>query len=250
MIVSWNELQRTCQKAFRGLGVAAGTDDDSAFAVLWLQARGLDALTPLGAALSALEDAPPRPLALRRDDGEVDVLDADGQPAVSVASDALDYAVARALEREARAEVLLTGVEGGVFVAGALPQRPVPGRFARVQWRDGEARRRLDVASNGECRLCKAPVDNADCMGGPRRDAVRIVVDATAGEQWMESSPSWRIDAGDAELERRAMHCVTHGIEMPDASWTRLLAFAGRTLVPTTRASRQRGAGGGGDDND
>ena len=250
MIVSWNELQRTCQKAFRGLGVAAGTDDDSAFAVLWLQARGLDALTPLGAALSALEDARPRPLALRRNDDEVDVLDAGGQPAVSVASDALDYAVARALEREARAEVLLTGVEGGIFVAGALAPRPVPGRFAQVQWRDGEARRRLDVASNGECRLCKAPVDNADCMGGPRHDAVRIVVDATAGKQWMESSPPWCIDVDDAELERRAMHCVAHGIEMPNASWRRLLAFAGRTLVPATRASRQRGAGGGGDDND
>ena len=59
MIVSWNELQRACQKAFRGLGVAAGADDDSAFAVLWLQARGLDALAPLAAALSVLECAPP-----------------------------------------------------------------------------------------------------------------------------------------------------------------------------------------------
>ena len=47
VIVSWNELQRTCQKAFRGLGVPAGADDDASFAVLWLQARGLDALTPL-----------------------------------------------------------------------------------------------------------------------------------------------------------------------------------------------------------
>ena len=41
------------------------------------------------------------------------------------------------------------------------------------------------------------------------------------------------------------MHSVTHGIDMPDALWTRLLAFAKRTLVPATHTSRQRGAGGG-----
>ena len=172
MIVSWNELQRTCQKAFRGLGVPAGADDDSASAMLWLQARGLDALTPLGAALSALECATPRPLRLARREGEVAMLDADGQPAVSIASDALDFAVARAVEGGTRAEVLLVRVEGGCFVAGALAHRPMSGCCARVEWWDGETQLGLDVASDGACRLSAAPPDRAGADGGPGRQTV------------------------------------------------------------------------------
>ena len=245
MIVSWNELQRTCQKAFRGLGVPAGVDDDSAFAVLWLQARGLDALTPLDAALSTLEHAPPRPLAIvRGPDGDA-VLDAGGQPAVSIASDALDFAVARAVERGTRAEVLLTGVEGPLFVAGTLPQRPVPGRCARVEWWDGETRRRLDMASDGACRLVTATTDVAELDAGLGRGSVRVVIGGPAGGQRMECDRAWRTLVDEAEIERRAMHSVTRGIEVPDMLWTRLLAFAKRTLVPATHASRERGAGGG-----
>ena len=245
VIVSWNELQRTCQKAFRGLGVPAGADDDASFAVLWLQARGLDALTPLDAVLSALENTPPFPLVRRPHDDGADVLDAGGQPAVSVASDAIDFAVARAVEREGRAEVLLIGVEGGCFVAGSLARRPVPGRCARVEWWGGETRFGLDVASDGACRLSAAPPDHAAADGGPGRDTVRIVIDGLGRGRWMEWSSPRCFTIDDAEFESRAMHSVTHGIDVPDALWTRLLAFAKRTLVPATHASRQRGAGGG-----
>ncbi|MDD9984130.1 MAG: DUF3726 domain-containing protein [Gammaproteobacteria bacterium] len=249
MIVSWNELQRTCQKAFRGLGVPAGADDDASFAVLWLQARGLDALAPLDAALSALEHTAPRPLQLRLGGGKdgVDVLDAGDQPAVSVASDAIDFVVARADERAGRAEALLIGVDGGVFVAGALPQRPIPGRRARVEWEDGKTLRTLDVVSDRECRLCTALADGTERTDGHPRDAVRIVIDGAAGGRWTKRRSSWRIDADEAELARRAAHSVAHGIEVPEPLWTRLLAFAGRTLVPATRESRERGAGGGND---
>ena len=251
MIVSWNELQRTCQKAFRGLGVPAGADDDGSFAVLWLQARGLDALTPLDAVLSALESTPPFPLVRRLHDDGADVLDAGDQPAVSVASDAIDFAVARAVEREGRAEVLLIGVDGGMFVAGALAQRPVPGCRARVEWWDGGTPRTLDMASDHECRLCGGLADGAEGNGSHPRDAVRIVMDGTAGERWMKPRSSWRIDADGEELARRAAHCLTHGIKVPEPLWTRLLAFAKRTLVPATRESRERGAGaGGGNDSD
>ena len=253
MIVSWNELQRTCHKAFRGLGVPAGADDEGSFAVLWLQARGLDALTPLDAALSALEHTAPRTLELRLGSGEdgVDVLDARGQPAVSVASDALDFAVARAGEREGRAEVLLIGVDGEIFVAGALPQRPIPGHRARVEWRDGKTPRTLDVTSDRECRLCTALADGTERNDAPPRGAVRIVIDGVAGKRWMKQRSSWRIEADGEELARRAAQTVTHGIEVPEPLWTRLLAFAKRTLVPATRASRERGAGGVNDtDND
>ena len=245
MIVSWNELQRTCQKAFRGLGVPAGADDDASFAVLWLQARGLDALTPLAAALSALELAAPRPLRLERNEGEVDVLDAGGQPAVSVASDALDLAVARSVESAARAEVLLTGIEGSILVAGALAQRPGCGRCSRVEWRDGEGHLRLDLASDGACRLSLASFDRERLRSGLGRQSVRIAVDGPDGSRWMTCGPCWRIEAGEAELDRRATQSVARGIEVPRALWTRLLVFAKRTLVPATHASRERGAGGG-----
>ncbi len=245
VIVSWNELQRTCQKAFRGLGVPAGADDDASFAVLWLQARGLDALTPLDAALSALESAVPRPVAVvGRTDG-VDMLDAGGQPAVSVASDAIDFAVARAVESAARADVLLTGVEGAILVAGALAQRSGCGRCSRVEWRDGERRFRLDLASDGACRLSLASFDRERLRPGFGRRSVRIAVDGPDESRWMECGSCWRIEADEAELERRATRSVARGIEVPGALWTRLLVFAKRTLVPATHASREWGAGGG-----
>ena len=245
VIVTWNELQRTCQKAFRGLGVPAGADDDASFAVLWLQARGLDALTPLAAAIDTLERAPPRPVRLATNEDGVPVLDAGSQPAVSIASDALDFAVARAVERRHRAKVLLTAVEGGIFVAGALAQWPMSGRCARVEWRDGETIRGLEVASDGACRLSEARPDRARTNDTLGRTAVRIVIDEPGRRQWPERDRSWRTDADEAELERRAAHSVNHGIEVPDALWGRLLAFAKRTLVPATHASRERGAGGG-----
>ena len=245
MIVSWNELQRTCQKAFRGLGVPAGADDDASFAVLWLEARGLDALTPLEAALSALELASPRPLAVLGNEDGIDVLDAGGQSAVSVASDAIDFAVARAIESAARADVLLTGVEDVILVAGALAQRPGCGRCSRVEWRDGEGQLRLDLASDGACRLFPAPIDLERSRPGLGRRSVRIAVDGPDGSRWMECGPCWRIEADEAELDRRATHSVARGIEVPGALWTRLLVFAKRTLVPATHASRERGAGGG-----
>ena len=245
MIVSWNELQRTCQKAFRGLGVPAGADDDASFAVLWLQARGLDALTPLEGALSALESVAPRPLqVVGREDG-VDVLDGGGQPAVSVASDAIDFAVARAIESAARAEALLTGVEGAILAAGALAQRPGCGRCSRVEWRDDERQFRLDLASDGACRLSQASFDHGRLRPGLGRRSVRIVIDGPDGSRWMECGPCWRIDADETELDHRATRSVTRGIEVPGALWTRLLVFAKRTLVPATHASRERGAGGG-----
>ena len=245
MIVSWNELQRTCQKAFRGLGVPAGADDEGSFAVLWLQARGLDALTPLDAALSALERAAPRPLRLEAREGEVDVLDAGGQPAVSVASDALDFAVARAVESATRAEILLTGIEGAILVAGALAQRPGSGRCSRVEWREGTGRCRLDIASAGACRLSLASSDPGRLRSGPGRGSVRIVIDGPDGGQWMECGLGWRIDADETELDRRATQSAARGIDIPDALRTRLLVFAKRTLVPATHVSRERGAGGG-----
>ena len=245
MIVSWNELQRTCQKAFRGLGVPAGADDDASFAVLWLQARGLDALTPLQAALSALERSSPRPLGVVGCTDGVEVLDAGGQSAVSVASDAIDFAVARAVESAARADVLLTGVEGAILVAGALAQRPGSGRCSRVEWRDGERQFKLDLASDGACRLSLASFDRERLRPGLGHQSVRIVIDGPDGSRWMECGPCWRIEADEAELDRRAAQSVARGIEVPGALWTRLLVFAKRTLVPATHASRERGAGGG-----
>ena len=245
MIVSWNELQRTCQKAFRGLGVPAGVDDDASFAVLWLQARGLDALTPLDAALDALEHAAPRPLAcVGREDG-VDVLDAGGQPAVSVASDAIDFAVAQAAQSGGRTDVLLSGVEGAIFSAGTLAQRPVPGRCGRVEWRDSEGQFRLDMASDGACRLAAPTASVTKSDAGLGRQSVRIAIGEPGMGKWMQRGQTWRTLIDEADFERRATQSVTRGIEIPNVLWTRLLAFAKRTLVPATHASRKRGAGGG-----
>lgn len=245
MIVSWNELQRTCRKAFRGLRLPAGVDEESSFAVLWLQARGLDALAPLDAALASLERMPPRPLVPGWREGGMEVLDAGGQPALSVASGALDLAVARAVERAVRTEVLLAATGGGAVVAGALPQRPIPGRRARVQWREADTRWGLDVSADGARRLCATSAQGPPCRREVRRDSVLIVIDEPGEGRWIALDTSWRIVADDAQLERRAMDSVMRGIEVPGPLWTRLLTFAGRTLVPATAASREAGAGGG-----
>ena len=233
MIVSWNELQRTCQKAFRGLGVPAGVDDDSAFSVLWLQARGLDALTPLVAALAALKHTPPRPLVHGRRNGGADVLDAGGQPAVSIASDTLDFAVARAIGRGNRVETRLINVESGIFVAGAQSQRPIPGYCMQVEWRGGNRSYGLDVACNGECRLRTPPVYSVECNGGLARNAVRIVVGEPGRGQWMDRKPV-------VVRQRRRSGARTPGRTLRD-SWYR----SARRTVETPARARQTDAGAG-----
>ena len=131
-------------------------------------------------------------------------------------------------------------VEGGIFVAGALAHRPPSGHRVRIRWREGDTRRELDVGSAGE-RLLLTASAGGEGNAGLASDTVRILV----GEPRGRRHASWRIDADEAELERRALHSVSHGIEVPDALWRRLLAFAGRTLVPASAASREQGAGGG-----
>ena len=76
MIVTLNEVQRTCQKAMSGAGAPAGVDDDAAMGAAWLEGRGLPALGAVAAALDrwagdassmALAELPPEAGARRFD---------------------------------------------------------------------------------------------------------------------------------------------------------------------------------------
>jgi hypothetical protein len=236
MIVSLNEVQRTCQKAMSGAGAPAGVDDDAAVAAVWLEGRGLPALGAVAAALgcwagdaSAMElaDLPPEDNARR--------FDAAGRSAVFIGSGLLDLAVAIDAATAESPSVQVVNVTDPQFF---LPPAGLRKRTLRL--------------------FCKRP-DGATCASaviGPKsgvallsdwRNAppggpfeVSIECGRTGGDTPRDAPP---VTLRQADLEARLAETLAAGLYVDDGIWTSLSTSAARTLVPSSPQSRARGAG-------
>ncbi|MCH8926941.1 MAG: DUF3726 domain-containing protein, partial [Proteobacteria bacterium] len=138
MIVTLNEVQRTCQKAMSGAGAPAGVDDDAAMAAAWLEGRGLPALGAVAAALDRWAgDASAMELAELPPEGGARRFDAAGRSALFVGGGLIDLAVAMAAETTAVSGVEVAGVTDPRFFlppAVVCPPPACTGVAGGVRW--------------------------------------------------------------------------------------------------------------------
>ncbi len=239
MIVTLNEVQRTCQKAMSSAGAPAGVDDDAAMAAAWLEGRGLPALSAVAAALDrwagdasamALAELPPA-AGTRR-------FDAGGRSALFVGGGLLDLAVALAAETTAGSSVEVAGVTDPEFFVPPAVVCARRDRTLRLSWRgpDGAPRAGALVGPDSGAVLL-GDWRNA-APGGPVQVSIQCA--QAGGGQAPGALPA---TLGQADLDARLSEALAAGLSVDDRVWARLSAYAARRLVPSSSESRARGAG-------
>jgi hypothetical protein len=241
MLVSQNEVYRLTQRALEGSGAPHGTDRDGAYAVAWLEARGLPGLGMLAAALDRMEGAF-APLAPPRREEDTAVLDLQGRPAVAWCGAVLDCFE---LLTAGPAGVSLLRVQSCRWPLFLLPfaaRRAESGRGTRLRWGEGASAVFLSADPAAGCRIVCAGDPDSVMTGDLPADVVlsgmMTAVRAPARPRSVQVVDAARLDAA---LQRS----LAEGIAVDDSVWARVGAVASRVLVPASEESRARGAGGG-----
>lgn len=244
MRVSQNEVYRLAQRALEGSGAPYGTDRDGAFAVAWLEARGLPGLVLLAAALDQLEGAF-APLPPPRREGEAAILDLEGRPAVAWGGSVFDC-FELLTGRPAGASLLrVRSCRWPLFLLPFAARRAESGRGTRLRWGEGEGAVFLTADPATGCRIvCAgegrdlAAVMNGDLPAEVVLSGMMTAVRSPARPRSVQVVDAIRLDAA---LDRS----LAEGIDVDDALWARVADAASRVLVPASEESRARGAGGG-----
>ncbi len=244
MIVTLNEVQRTCQKAMSGAGAPAGVDDDAANAAAWLEGRGLPALGAVAAALdgwagdaSAMElaELPPGAGARR--------FDAGSRSALFVGSGLLDLAVGMAAETTAIPSIEVAGVTDPRFFVPPAAVCARRERTLRLSWRRPDGAPRAGALVGPDCGAVLLGDWRNAVPGGPFEVSIqcsRAGGGQAGGEQVPGVLPA---TLGQADLDARLSEALAAGLSVDDEVWTRLSADAARALVPSSPESRAHGAG-------
>ena len=218
-LLSLNEILFHLARAAAGAGAPVGICEEFAATAAWLAFVDKD---PARAALPALDA-----LAGGQSGGDLAIRDnrvacRDGRTvsaifAGPVITDRLSMAPAEPLTLQVEEVDVPLLLAGAVAAAGS--------GHVRLSWRRG-AETVIDVAGN-----LVAVKGNTTCG----RAAVTVVANAP-GASVPDCVPLNAVDEG-----RQA--ALDHGIAVDGAAWSGVLAYYGKTLVPSTERSRSEGAG-------
>ncbi len=244
MIVTLNEVQRTCQKAMSGAGAPAGVDADAAMAAVWLEGRGVPALGAVAAARDrwtgdasamALAESPPEAGARR--------FDAAGRSALFVGGGLIELAVAMAADTMAVSSVEVAGVTDPQFFLPPAVVCARRGRTLRLSWTGPDGTPCAGALVGPDSGAVLLGDWRNPAPGGPFQ--VSIQCGQAGGGQAGGSPAPGALPAtlGRADLEARLSEVLAAGLSVDDGIWTRLSAYAARMLVPSSAESRARGAG-------
>lgn len=218
-LLSLNEILFHLARAAAGAGAPVGICEEFADTAAWLAFIRMD---PARAALRALD-------ALARNESSGDLVIRDSRVACRdggmvsaifagpVITDRLSMAPAEPMTLQVEEVDVPLLLAGAVAAAGS--------GHVRLSWRRG-AETVIDVA--GDMVAVKG-----DTTSG--RAAVTVVANAP-GASLPDCSPLNAVEEG-----RRA--ALDHGIAVDGAAWSGVLAYYGKTLVPSTERSRSEGAG-------
>jgi len=234
MIVTLNEVERTCQKALFGAGVPAGLDDDAAQATAWLESLGISALPAL---TEALENWTGARSAFAQVETGADAFDTGGRSAVLPGPHVIDMVVARA-GKTGSATLRIAALRDPQFlVPCALDYSRTDLSFA-IAW-DNWAGAKLAL---GDVTLLGDWTSRQD---GP----CDVVLECCRGSH-CALDISLPVALGSDDLEARHRAALAKGLEVEDAVWKTIARFAHAALVPASAVSRARGAGSMASDNE
>ncbi len=225
MIVTLNEMERTCQKALRGAGAPPGIDDEGGAAAAWLEARGIPALGGLLAAMAAWDGDPS---ACHPERSSARAFDAGGRSAVFAGPGLAGLAaIAEAPYLE------IAGLTEPRFLIPLAKTLCKDERSFFISWRHAGARIGADsgVALLGD-------------WSAPPPGARRVRIGTECPDEELP------LTCGAAEVEARYRDSLSRGLPVDENLWRKLAAYAHRTLVPASAASRAQGAGSQSSDNE
>lgn len=255
MKVSYNELQGLCSKAFSGIGFSEGDAADAADMVAWMQCHGLAGVEHLSRALDYLLQEDPRshPRVLYQD-GDLAVLDNQGQSVLRSVSLATELAFAKARAR-GLAVVKIRRCHNRQMIMGYLSRLAVRGMNITACWRNAQDPLTEQVVGfrSGsrvpEIRIYAVrdvPEENEP------NDGITLIM-ANHVELLPSLGDASAIDLLACHRASDLLACreksLVDGIAVDDDVWLRLKQLATRILVESSDASRG-GAGAGVRDND
>jgi hypothetical protein len=247
VIVTLDELRRFCRDALRGAGAPAGVDEEAARAAVWLEARGLPALTAVVAALDRwADDASAAALAELPPEAGGRRFEAAGRSAVFLAGGLMDLAVALAAGAGGGASSMhVSNVRDPWFFVSAAALAGREDRLLHVRWR------RRGGAPGAGARVGPGPklALLGDCRGAPPKERfdVSITCAPGAGAGDPNAPP---VTLRQADLDARRERVLAQGLRVDDHDWARLREYAKRVLVPSSPESEARGAGSAASDNE
>lgn len=220
---SLNEIASLVTKAVRGAGATHGASEDAAFSIVRLFEFGFDATADLAEALTRIDDGKDEYGTVRQ-----------GDAGWTWSPGSQDTSVSSTLVSAAPTDLVNTGRDNAVLIEKLVfPALLLPHASARA------VTLKSDVSLVQDCAVtCRS--DGTICG-----DVEKLIASA--------EPKSIRITAKSPEPA--ATPCISrqallNGVKLDDAVHTRLSAFAHRTYVPATEASRLLGAGAGLTDND
>ncbi len=240
MIVTLNEIQRSCQKALSGAGAPPGIDDDAGAAVAWLESRGLAAL---GGVVAALERWAGDPGAAVIGGTAAGMFDAGGRSAVFLGPGLIDAVVSSATSQKSSRLDIRALTEPQFLI-------PLAESLCGLGWS-------FDIAwtAGGQASGTGAQLDSTagvtllgDWSRVPAGPAEVVVHCQEAGQAPFDSRLP--VACGATELGARRAASLSTGLAVEDALWNKVSRYARRTLVPASAESRARGAGPGSSDNE
>lgn len=238
MKTSYDEIRRMAFRALDAAQAAAGIDEDSAYAVAWLEAAGLPGLAMLA---DAIDDSTPdsRALGLTSTDSGAEIIriDANERSCAFYAATIIDLLIARAASGEAGGSTVeLANTRHPLFLLPtAVRFCPPDGRIG-LNWRQG--------GTDVEFSVTKARVLRSD-DGEWSDSAVIGTVSLTCTRSGNAGKTAPACVLGD-----RLSTALRDGLDVDDKAYSRIAAHAAKILVPETQASRVSGAGAGLTDND
>ncbi|MGS2744971.1 DUF3726 domain-containing protein [Halomonas sp. LS-001] len=255
MKVSFNELQGLCRKAFTGIGFEDGDAADAADMVAWMQCHGFNAVDQLSRGLDFLLEEDPEALPrIIYQDGDLAVLDGQGQSVLRSISLATELGFAKARAR-GLSVVKIRRCHNRQLIMGYLSRLAGRGINITAFWRNAQSPLTEQVVGfraghpTPEVRIYSVrdvPEENEP------NDGITLVM-ANHVELLPSLDDDHDLDLLALHSESDLMACrkrsLQEGIEVDEAIWKRLKILAHRILVESSDASRG-GAGAGVNDND
>ncbi len=239
LTVSANEVLRTVEWILRGRGIDCGNEDAAAHAATWLALAYPGALAGLLSELAVVGAvAPLAPLSLERVNRRA-VIDAGGASALLVFPLVLDWLAA--IDWPGDVEVDLKRLASPLWCLGHLAR--LDGAPAlRVVARDSDGACAIVARRAANARVDAALAESTAIWGRCFDTTIE-----RSGEPLDERGYAERLSADRlSEMRRRAL---ASGIRVSSCDWQALSAHAYEAFVPASVTSRERGAGGG-DDNE